>query len=145
MIDVWSSGASDTPIILCALKACDAHADRAVFAKDEITASDAPFLPEQGVSAAIASRAEIPSAAPITKHRLRDTLRSSLGELFILAYKGSPTKTARPLSPSHPVGGDQLRAADLSGRWMTRRRSKHSPIASSATASSLVVFQLLTL
>ena len=90
MIDVWSSGASDTPIILCALKACDAHADRAVFAKDEITASDAPFLPEQGVSAAIASRAEIPSAAPITKHRLRDALRSSLGELFNLAYKGSP-------------------------------------------------------
>ncbi len=104
-----------------------------------------PFLPEQGVSAAIASRAGIPSAAPITKHRMRDTLRSSLGELFILAYKGSPTKTARPLSPSHPVGGDQLRAADLSGRWMTRRRSKHSPIASSATASSLVLSQLLTL
>ncbi|MBN0084576.1 hypothetical protein JTL67_34350, partial [Pseudomonas aeruginosa] len=45
---VWSSGASDTHIILCALKACAAHADRAVFAQDEITASDATLPSRTG-------------------------------------------------------------------------------------------------
>ncbi len=104
-----------------------------------------PFLPEQGVLAAMASREEKPSAAAMSKHSPKGTLRIQGEELFIVAYRGSPTKTARPVSPSHPTGGDQLKVAVLSGMWMTMRRSKHPPIARSATASSLVASQLLTL
>lgn len=104
-----------------------------------------PFLPEHGVLAAIASSEERPSAAAMTKHSPKGALRIQGEELFIVAYSGSPTRTARPVSPSHPEGGDQLKAAALSGMWMNRCRSKHSPIACPATASSLVVSQLLIL
>lgn len=79
-----------------------------------------PFLPEQGVLAARASSVEKPSAVAMTKHRPKDNLRCCEEKLFIVVYRGSPTKTARPVSPSHPSGGDQLKAADLSGMWTTR-------------------------
>jgi len=104
-----------------------------------------PFLPEQGLLAAMASNEAKPNAAAMTKHSPKGALCSCEGKLFIVAYRGSPTKAARPVSPSHPEGGDHFKAADLSGMWMTRRRSKHSPIERSDTASSLVASQLLTL
>lgn len=53
--------------------------------------------------------------AAMAMHRLKDALRSCSGRLFIVAYRGSPTSTALPVSPSHPEGGDQLRTASLNG------------------------------
>lgn len=67
-----------------------------------------PLLPEHGVLATNTVSEDSASTAETAKQSMKGLALQSRGEglLTLVNYSGSPTKTARPVSPSHPEGGD---------------------------------------